>query len=80
MALWVARCYHTHYLAAVPGRGRLGGGGGVFGGCCAAPNAKTFLGASLTLFVFDALQGIRFPTNKVENLRTKGGITVNSGR
>ena len=49
-------------------------------GCCAAQNTKTFLGASLVLFVFAALQGIRFPTNDVGNLSMKGGTIVNSGR
>ena len=49
-------------------------------GGCAAPNAKTFFGASLILLVFDAPQGICFPMDDVGNLRMKRGITLNSDR
>ena len=41
---------------------------------------NNFLGATLISLVFDALQGINFPTDDVGNLRMKGGITLNSGR
>jgi hypothetical protein len=55
-------------------------GGGYGAGGCVVPNPKTFLGVSLISYVFDALQEIKFPTDDVENLRIKGGITLNSGR